>query len=780
MVGLSDKSFRILCRRYGAQVCHTEMADPGGFARSEYYRTHILGMELKGECGQVKDSSDRPLVLQFGSSNVPKLLEAIRVAVQSEKVDAIELNCGCPQQCARKGNYGSYLLDPPNQNTLLFIIESIRNSKELPPHMPLLVKMRVLESIEETVDLAKRIVNAGAGILTVHGRTRHQGGGSKTSGKDHERLASWPHIRAVKQAVNVPVIANGNVPYRASLSEILEATGCNGVMSGVGILRNPSLFDTISTSEEDDKDEDIAWNEAVHMAIEYLDLAMVYHTHPTRVSRHLLWMLDGKGFKLRAPLAREQALRLRMARSSTIETGRRCTSTVNGHIHQRQIKSNRQLSSSRLVQCLGISIFILFHHFSSCDVHAYANQSKRMLHQRHQKSTSDIKPMYNDGQRRLEEMDNDGQRPLVTGNGVTRQSALAIFHSATMSSLLASNIPSMANAQPEKSNMSIESEAQFGDKSASRQLVSLTPLSSAPVPSATATLSSNSLQEGISGFVAGAALSTTKTLVKFPLDTVTVRLQQVNRTQFSSQKNALDLFQDCYNGITVTLICNIPAGAVFFAVKDSIKGALKRSDVLFPLWLSTCLAVAVSQIPYWLVRNPSEVIKVRQQAHVYDRTLTSTSALGIIQQVLQDQKAGVQDLYTGYWENVLYAFPADVLKFVVYEMLTQGDSNLSPLQGAEAGALATAIAQLVTTPLDVVRNRLMMKAPHSKDTSVRQKLPKGSYLDNLIQLGQEEGLDGLFAGAMPRVAKACLSGAIQFATYEETKQSILKILTGQS
>jgi hypothetical protein len=105
---------------------------------------------------------------------------------------------------------------------------------------------------------------------------------------------------------------------------------------------------------------------------------------------------------------------------------------------------------------------------------------------------------------------------------------------------------------------------------------------------------------------------------------------------------------------------------------------------------------------------------------------------------------------------------------------------LSPLEGAQAGALATAIAQLVTTPLDVVRNRLMTKTSITKGETVRKKLPGGSYLDTLVQLGQDEGLDGLFAGAVPRVAKAFLSGAIQFATYEETKQSILKVLTGQS
>jgi tRNA-dihydrouridine synthase len=317
-------------------MAHTEMSDPGGFARSLYYRTQMLGAVNHND----SDMIDRPLVLQLGGSNIPKLLEAIQVAISTNVVDAIELNCGCPQRCAQKGNYGAFLLENPP--TLLHIIETLRYN--MPPEMPLLVKMRVFKSIEDTVALAKRIVQAGAGILTVHGRTRHQGGGAKTSGYNMERLASWPHIRAVKQAVPVPVIANGNVPCPRAVNDILEFTGCDGVMSGCGLLRDPTLFatameqiedtaDTIDNDpsvpgddyEYDDDDDDDndqsqhqqnhhnnqAWDKAVGIAREYIDLAITYQTNPTRVSKHLIWMLDKHGFKCRAPDLRNQTLQLR-------------------------------------------------------------------------------------------------------------------------------------------------------------------------------------------------------------------------------------------------------------------------------------------------------------------------------------------------------------------------------------------------------------------------------------------------------------------------------------
>ena len=96
-----------------------------------------------------------------------------------------------------------------------------------------------------------------------------------------------------------------------------------------------------------------------------------------------------------------------------------------------------------------------------------------------------------------------------------------------------------------------------------------------------------------------------------------------------------------------------------------------------------------------------------------------------------------------------------------------------------------AAAQLVTTPLDVIRNRLMTgennksssrTTPTNGEESAGDRAVKDNYIQTLITLGKEEGLGGLFAGATPRVAKAFLSGAIQFATYEETKQSISRLL----
>eukprot|EP00592_Proboscia_alata_P000612 CAMPEP_0194374930 /NCGR_PEP_ID=MMETSP0174-20130528/23388_1 /TAXON_ID=216777 /ORGANISM="Proboscia alata, Strain PI-D3" /LENGTH=467 /DNA_ID=CAMNT_0039154807 /DNA_START=39 /DNA_END=1442 /DNA_ORIENTATION=+ len=304
----------------------------------------------------------------------------------------------------------------------------------------------------------------------------------------------------------------------------------------------------------------------------------------------------------------------------------------------------------------------------------------------------------------------------------------------------------------------------------------------------------NTLMESFSGFVAGGTISTVKTIVKYPLDTATVRLQMPN----SSYKitKLLELFDGSYRGISLPLLSNIPGGAIFFAVKDASKSFLNQ-QTNSPRWLSTCLAVAIGQIPYWLVRNPSEVVKTRQQAKMpgYGE---DTSAWDAIRNTMKTpstetssssssrEELGVGDLYLGYWENIYYAYPADVIKFVCYEYLSGGRKSIPPLEGAVYGAVSTALAQFTTTPLDVVRNRLMagsqtaISLPDEGDSSIGSTTTTPSYLESLTSLYKEEGLRGMFAGASPRVGKAILSGAIQFATYEETKTSIAKLFAGKS
>ena len=301
-------------------------------------------------------------------------------------------------------------------------------------------------------------------------------------------------------------------------------------------------------------------------------------------------------------------------------------------------------------------------------------------------------------------------------------------------------------------------------------------------------------QESITGFVSGSAVSTVKTLVKYPLDTATVRLQMPN-TQYAIN-NLSKLFTGSFDGITAPLLSNIPAGAIFFAIKDATKTSLKNSALGLPKWAVTSLAVAAALPPYWAIRNPSEVVKTRLQvgAEGYYDGMSTSDAFQLALSNNNDNSTsknnsggGVSELYQGYIENILYAFPADIIKFVAYDNFTggKGKKNVSPIDGAVYGALSTAIAQLVTTPLDVLRNRIMAEVSDDDDDNDddanvddainSSKKMELSYVDRLMKIAKEEGIEELFAGSTPRVAKAMLSGAIQFATYEETKQKMAEV-----
>jgi hypothetical protein len=194
----------------------------------------------------------------------------------------------------------------------------------------------------------------------------------------------------------------------------------------------------------------------------------------------------------------------------------------------------------------------------------------------------------------------------------------------------------------------------------------------------TSTAEATTLQESISGFVAGAALTGTKTLVKFPLDTATVRLQMPN-SKFSLQDTSR-LFRGSYNGVTLSLFSNIPGGAIFFAVKDATKAALRHSAMsTLPTWATTSLAVAAAQFPYWLVRNPSEVIKVRQQAGIegYGEGISAWEA---VQTTLRKADAsgngtssasGLQEFYTGRFYVRVQVTPLvkPLMRLLVFSLL---------------------------------------------------------------------------------------------------------------
>ncbi|KAG0347663.1 tRNA-dihydrouridine(16/17) synthase [NAD(P)(+)]-like protein [Podila humilis] len=227
MVDQSELAWRILSRKYNADLCYTPMFNAKLFAKEEKYREeHWAG--LKDGLGG-GGPNDRPLVTQFCANDPEYLLKAALMV--APYCDAVDLNLGCPQHIARRGHYGSFLME--DWPLIASMISTLH--KYLP--IPVTAKIRVFPEAEKTVAYAKMVVEAGAQILVVHGRLREM--------KGHlTGIADWQKIKLVQEAVGhlVPVIANGNILYHEDVERCLKETGCTGVMSAEGSLYNPAIF----------------------------------------------------------------------------------------------------------------------------------------------------------------------------------------------------------------------------------------------------------------------------------------------------------------------------------------------------------------------------------------------------------------------------------------------------------------------------------------------------------------------------------------------------------
>ena len=218
MVNQSELTYRVLTRQYGAQLTYTPMLHSTLFStmpkyRAEHYSSH---------------PTDRPLFVQFCGDNPHTLLSAARL-LPHNTFDAVDLNLGCPQGIARRGHYGAFLLR--ETELLRSMVATLHDHLSV----PVTCKIRVLETVEETVALATMLQDAGCAVLCVHGRLKEEI-------KNKCLAPDWDKIRAVKQALHIPVIANGGIATHADVLRCLDYTGCDAVMSSEAILEHPTLF----------------------------------------------------------------------------------------------------------------------------------------------------------------------------------------------------------------------------------------------------------------------------------------------------------------------------------------------------------------------------------------------------------------------------------------------------------------------------------------------------------------------------------------------------------
>ncbi|CUM66315.1 uncharacterized protein PRCAT00003977001 [Priceomyces carsonii] len=228
MVDQSELAWRILSRRYGAELCYTPMFHARLFATDEKYRKNMWS-----EKDGAKD--DRPLIVQFCANDPEYLLQAAKKI--EDKCDAVDLNLGCPQGIAKKGKYGAFLMD--DWDLVHKLIRNLHDNLSI----PVTAKIRVYDDWEKSLEYAKMVLDAGAQFITIHGRTREMKG--QATG-----LANWEILKYLKDGLPSDQVffSNGNILYPEDLARCRQEVGSDAVMSAEGNLYNPGVFWTEDNS----------------------------------------------------------------------------------------------------------------------------------------------------------------------------------------------------------------------------------------------------------------------------------------------------------------------------------------------------------------------------------------------------------------------------------------------------------------------------------------------------------------------------------------------------
>lgn len=221
MAGVADRAFRKICMDFGAACVVGEMVSAKGFTYGDRKSAELLEL----------DEDIRPAAIQLFGDDPAIMAQAAKQALEY-RPDWIDINFGCPAPKIAGNHCGSALMREPELCRQL-----VQAVKEAVP-VPVTAKIRKGYAKDEVnaVEVALACEAGGADAITVHGRTRDQ---------MYAPPVDWDIIRQVKQAVNVPVIGNGDVVDAKSAAALYEQTGCNLIMVGRGALGKPWIFQQI-------------------------------------------------------------------------------------------------------------------------------------------------------------------------------------------------------------------------------------------------------------------------------------------------------------------------------------------------------------------------------------------------------------------------------------------------------------------------------------------------------------------------------------------------------
>ena len=273
MAGVTDLAFRTICARMGADVTVTEMVSSRALVYKDKKSAALLKKTPVGVCGA-----------QIFGNDPAIMAEAAVMALEISGCDFLDINMGCPMPKIANAGDGSGLMRTPELagQIVAAVVKAVA--------VPVTVKCRLGwdKGNINAVDFARRMEDNGASMITVHGRTRAQ---------LYSGTADWDAIHKVKEAVTVPVIANGDITGGDAAKKCLRRTGADGVMIGRSSFGDPWIFSETRTvlngAEYEGRPK---LRQRIDVAVEQFRLAQADHGEHIaclEARKHFAWYLRG-------------------------------------------------------------------------------------------------------------------------------------------------------------------------------------------------------------------------------------------------------------------------------------------------------------------------------------------------------------------------------------------------------------------------------------------------------------------------------------------------------